>query len=143
MLYITNLFFRDACETEKSVDKLATTFYEKVTINSLEPIKQFVGYHMYVLSESDTFRENPTDYEMQLYADYVNREGEQAILHHERQNKNKKDSTKESGEKYEKALLKHGDRGFHRFQKRIKNCPDQCLRYLPLFLEDFESEVTR
>ncbi|XP_067665340.1 programmed cell death protein 2-like [Haliotis asinina] len=34
-----------------------------------------------------------------------------------------------SAEKYEKTELKHGDKHFHKFMKRIKRCPEQVIRY--------------
>ncbi|XP_046578632.1 LOW QUALITY PROTEIN: programmed cell death protein 2-like [Haliotis rubra] len=34
-----------------------------------------------------------------------------------------------SVEKYEKTELKHGDKCFHKFMKRIKRCPEQVIRY--------------
>ena len=38
-------------------------------------------------------------------------------------------STKDcSGEKYESAAVKHGDKAFHKFNKQLHACPEQCLR---------------
>lgn len=31
-------------------------------------------------------------------------------------------------EKYEKSTVKHGDKAFHKFQKYLQVCPEQCLR---------------
>ncbi|XP_031567234.1 programmed cell death protein 2-like [Actinia tenebrosa] len=30
---------------------------------------------------------------------------------------------------YEKTIVAHGDKGFHRFQKHLQQCPQQCIRY--------------
>ena len=32
-------------------------------------------------------------------------------------------------EAYEKSTVKHGDKAFHKFQKYLQVCPEQCLRY--------------
>ncbi|XP_064652417.1 programmed cell death protein 2-like [Lineus longissimus] len=39
------------------------------------------------------------------------------------------ESDSASGEKYEKASVRHGDHVFHKFMKRVSLCPQQCLRY--------------
>ncbi|XP_071100205.1 programmed cell death protein 2-like [Haliotis cracherodii] len=50
-----------------------------------------------------------------------------SLADEDREPKGGKKST--SAEKYEKTELKHGDKCFHKFMKRIKRCPEQVIRY--------------
>ena len=36
------------------------------------------------------------------------------------------------GETYESATVKYGDKAFHKFNKHLQGCPQQCLRYDPI-----------
>ncbi|XP_055872308.1 programmed cell death protein 2-like [Biomphalaria glabrata] len=50
------------------------------------------------------------------------------------------------GEHYEKTELKHGDKMFHKFLKRLQRCPEQCIRYDrngdPLLVSIMDSSLT-
>ena len=35
-----------------------------------------------------------------------------------------------TGETYERASVKHGDKAFHKFNKHLQACPQQCLRHV-------------
>ncbi|XP_077990415.1 programmed cell death protein 2-like [Glandiceps talaboti] len=89
--------------------------------------KCFIGYYINVFEEDDTVnRRDLSRHEKRLLMEYQQREGvdltDLDMCYPER-------SQSGGAEKYEKTELKHGDRIFHKFQKRISVCPEQCLRY--------------
>lgn len=98
---------------------------------------EFDPYYVYVMDEKDTVMESAVDYEMQLYKEYVAREGElsesadkgrNAGVKNAKGKNKKKEQQQEFGDGYEKVNVKHGDQKFYHFQKRIQHCPEQCLR---------------
>lgn len=96
-----------------------------------ETTPHFTGYHIYVQTEESLQQASTesNDYEMQLYQDYVSREGEIKATPNATSAKNKSQS---DGEKYEKTQLRHGDELFHQFKKRIANYPEQLIRFVLL-----------
>ena len=75
--------------------------------------------YVHVVEEPRSSDVESFDYEMSLLRDYEAREG--AL---------QEDATGgKSSETYEKTAVADGDRTFHKFQKRIRFCKEQCLRY--------------
>lgn len=81
------------------------------------------------------------EYEMQLYRDYIAREGdlvEPVTPNNNNGGAGKSGKRKENkernefGDQYSKVTVKHGDQFFHQFQKRIKHSPTQCLRLISI-----------
>lgn len=66
-----------------------------------------------------------TKHEKKLVSEYQQREGVQVmdLLDGE-------DVKGWAGETYESASIKHGDKAFHKFNKHLQVCPQQCLRYI-------------
>eukprot|EP00111_Clytia_hemisphaerica_P016716 TCONS_00049568-protein len=145
----------DVSQEELSMDDLIQKMSQSLSISTSTtsklqntPPHSFVPYHIYVMNEKDAVRESSVtsnDYEMQLYQEYVDREGELQANH---QNNNNKSSGKNKTSRgstdgdchYEKTKVKHGDSAFYQFSKQIRPCPQQCLRYdwqgTPLILSD-------
>lgn len=66
----------------------------------------------------------PTEHERTLLCEYQQREGFQVV-----DSMDSDEGVKGwSGEKYESAVVKHGDKAFHKFNKQLHVCPQQCLR---------------
>ena len=65
-----------------------------------------------------------TKHEKKLLSEYQQREGVQVM------DLMDPEGVKEwGGERYESAAVKHGDKAFHKFNKTLQVCPQQCLRY--------------
>ena len=79
----------------------------------------FRPLYVHVLEEPESSCNDSFDYEFRLLREYEAREG----IVREESNPTK------TGEKYEKTSISDGDRAFHKFQKRIRFCKEQCLRY--------------
>ena len=71
------------------------------------------------MAEIDIKEDNT--YEMQLFREYTDREGELTLS-------KSGACKKEDSDVYEKTNIKHGDLAFYRFMKTIKKCPEQILR---------------
>ena len=91
----------------------------------------FRPFHIYVMEEKDAVMEGQSDnYEMQLYQDYVEREGVATIGDNNNKSVGKlnKKHHADTDSVYEKTKVKHGDQKFYQFSKKIRACPQQCLR---------------
>ena len=66
-----------------------------------------------------------TKHEKKLLSEYEQREG----IHVAKMMDNDGNPKEWAGETYERAVVKHGDRAFHKFNKKLQLCPQQCLRY--------------
>ncbi|XP_057308601.1 programmed cell death protein 2-like [Hydractinia symbiolongicarpus] len=118
------------CTNNEAVDTLSKDLNAQLAIKpAYKPAQHFVGYHMYVISEKDAVEESSNEHEMRLYDEYINRVGDRPALNGAASNTKEKNENKANGERYEKTELKHGDRGFYQFQKRIRKSPAQCIRY--------------
>ena len=67
-----------------------------------------------------------TEHERTLLSEYQQREGLQVTDLMDADD----GATGWTGEKYESAAVKHGDKAFHKFNKQLHACPKQCLRYM-------------
>eukprot|EP00794_Sanderia_malayensis_P012152 gene12152-13405_t len=81
----------------------------------------FDAYYIHVVDEPRADSDECYKYEQSLLKEYEKREGLLVENLNSLSDNNK--------EKYEKRHIADGDKDFHRFQKRIKRCPLQCLRY--------------
>ncbi len=82
-------------------------------------IPYFTPYYVSVLEEPKHLPIKHLSHEQRLLEEYEQREG--PLMTCDKQEKSK--------EKYEKSRVADGDTVFHQFQKRVKRCPEQCLRY--------------
>ncbi|XP_067854295.1 programmed cell death protein 2-like isoform X2 [Heptranchias perlo] len=111
---------------------------------TLTPVPSFQPFYIGVVDEDDYTEQTRFAHEEKLLKEYQRREGvdvEQLAS----------SSCEDGGraETYEKTKVRHGDRTFVKFLKRISRCPQQILRYswsgLPLFLSSpavgFQSAV--
>ncbi|KAK3799963.1 hypothetical protein RRG08_002378 [Elysia crispata] len=104
----------------------------------------FKPFYLEVIEEP-VEEEKMSDHVLNLIKNYEKSEGHSMrSLLHERPKSGKGKSCPCEG--YEKSELRHGDRKFHKFLKRLQRCPQQCVRYNrggdPLLvneLEDIES----
>ncbi|XP_061029278.1 programmed cell death protein 2-like isoform X2 [Eubalaena glacialis] len=111
---------------------------EGVALPSVVP--QFLPYYICVVDEDDYRDFVSLDHAQSLLREYQQREGtdmEQLLSH---------SLSSDGDEKYEKTIIKSGDKMFYKFMKRIAACQEQILRYSwsgePLFLTCPTSEVT-
>ena len=65
-----------------------------------------------------------TKHEKKLLSEYEQREG----IHVAKMMDNHENPKEWAGETYERTAVKHGDRAFHKFNKKLQLCPQQCLR---------------
>ena len=79
----------------------------------------FRPFYVHVIEEPDAYASDSFDYEFRLLREYEAREGALG----------EGSAAVNSSEKYEKSSIADGDRMFHKFQKRIRTCKEQCLRY--------------
>ena len=119
------------CDLNKLSSDLTKTLIIDDSALVDDKLPSFIPYYVYVMNEKDAAMESgDADYEMQLYRDYVEREGELPDQSATKSvSSGKKPSTK-SDDQYEKVKVKHGDQMFHRFHKQIRKCPGQCLRFV-------------
>ena len=86
----------------------------------------FQSYYVNVFDESESIGMTVTKHEQQLIKEYEKREG---IDFRKWQDYDSGGGAKKGGaESYEKAAVKHGDKFFHKFSKRLAMCPEQCIR---------------
>uniref|UniRef100_A0A8D1R4J6 Programmed cell death 2 like n=1 Tax=Sus scrofa TaxID=9823 RepID=A0A8D1R4J6_PIG len=103
-------------------------------------VPQFLPYYICVVDEDDYRDVVSLDHAQSLLREYQQREGVdmQQLL--------SQSLSSDSDEKYEKTVIKSGDKMFYKFMKRIAACQEQILRYSwsgePLFLTCPTSEVT-
>ncbi|XP_010987426.1 programmed cell death protein 2-like [Camelus dromedarius] len=103
-------------------------------------LPQFPPYYICVVDEDDYRDSFSLDHAHSLLRDYQQREGidmKQLLS---------PSLSGDGDEKYEKTVIKSGDKVFYKFMKRIAVCQEQILRYSwsgePLFLTCPTSEVT-
>ena len=85
-----------------------------------QKLPKFDSCYVHVLEEPEQ-RIGSFSYEENLLREYEKREGPLTEL--------EKGAISNTGEKYEKWEVADGDRAFHKFQKRLRRCQEQCLRY--------------
>lgn len=135
-------------DTER-IDAIAQVLNTKHEHQTLGTDNTLVGqvvlkpYYLEVVEEPQE-EENVSDHVLSLIKDYEKSEGHSlSSLLNDRQKSGKGKSG--PSENYEKSELKHGDRKFHKFIKRLQRCPQQCVRYCrggdPLLINDLESQV--
>ena len=93
---------------------------------SLSCVPHFAPVYINVIEASDGRRISTqmTEHEKTLLSEYQQREG-----HNFTDLMDTDHSSKDwTGEKYESAAVKHGDKAFHKFNKQLHACPEQCLR---------------
>ena len=94
----------------------------------------FRPFYIHVIEEPDV--SDSYDYEFRLLREYEAREGTLG----------EGSTAVNLNEKYEKSSIADGDRIFHKFQKRIRTCKEQCLRYKwngePLLLSEKVVPIT-
>ena len=79
------------------------------------------------VAEAPDQRESSTQltrHEKKLLSEYQQREGVQVMDLIDGE-----DVKGWAGETYESASIKHGDKAFHKFNKHLQVCPQQCMRY--------------
>ncbi|GFN83102.1 programmed cell death protein 2-like [Plakobranchus ocellatus] len=88
----------------------------------------FQPYYLEVVEEP---RESSdvSDQVLRLMRDYEQSEGLSISSMLNERPKSGKGKRSNDGENYEKSELRHGDRMFHKFLKRLQRCPQQCVRY--------------
>ncbi|XP_006096031.1 programmed cell death protein 2-like [Myotis lucifugus] len=103
-------------------------------------VPQFLPHYICVVDEDDYRDVVSLDHAHSLLREYQQREGidmEQLLS---------QSLPSDGNEKYEKTIIKSGDKIFYKFMKRISACQEQILRYSwsgqPLFLTCPTSEVT-
>lgn len=84
-LELTFLQLFRAITEEPSMEEIIEKMSQSLNISNKEvkdtPPQCFVAYHVYVMEEKEAMKESQSDeYEMQLYQDYVEREGVQQGL---------------------------------------------------------------
>ncbi|XP_047566577.1 programmed cell death protein 2-like isoform X3 [Lutra lutra] len=111
---------------------------EETALPSVAP--QFLPYYICVVDEEDYGDFVSLDHAHSLLREYQWKEGvdmEQLLS---------QSLPSDGDEKYEKTIIKSGDKIFYKFMKRIAACQEQILRYSwsgePLFLTSTTSEVT-
>uniref|UniRef100_A0A452UY17 Programmed cell death 2 like n=1 Tax=Ursus maritimus TaxID=29073 RepID=A0A452UY17_URSMA len=111
---------------------------EEMALPSVVP--QFLPYYIGVVDEEDYRDFVSLDHAHSLLREYQQKEGldmEQLLS---------RSLSSDGVEKYEKTIIKSGDKIFYKFMKRIAACQEQILRYSwsgePLFLTCPTSEVT-
>ena len=94
--------------------------------NSMAFVPHFAPMYITVIEAPDTrgISTQMTKHEKALLSEYQQREGGH-VLHSMDADE---DSKGWSGEKYESASVKHGNKAFHKFNKQLYACPQQCLR---------------
>lgn len=103
-------------------------------------VPQFLPYYISVVDEDDYRDVVSLDHAHSLLREYQHREGidMEKLL--------SQSLPSDGSEKYEKTIMKSGDKIFYKFMKRIAACQEQILRYSwsgePLFLTCPTSEVT-
>ncbi|MBV95901.1 Programmed cell death protein 2-like, partial [Eschrichtius robustus] len=93
---------------------------EGVALPSVVP--QFLPYYICVVDEDDYGDFVSLDHAQSLLREYQQREGtdmEQLLSH---------SLSSDGDEKYEKTIIKSGDKMFYKFMKRIAACQEQILR---------------
>ncbi|XP_037372402.1 programmed cell death protein 2-like [Talpa occidentalis] len=110
----------------------------KMALSSVVP--WFLPYYICVVDEDDYGDFGSLDHAHSLLREYQQREGmdmEQLLS---------QSFSSDGSEKYEKTIIKNGDKMFYKFMKRIAACQEQILRYSwngePLFLKCPPSDVT-
>ncbi|KAM9607287.1 programmed cell death protein 2-like [Trichechus inunguis] len=107
---------------------------------SLPEVPQFLPYYISVVDEDDYRDFVNLDHAHGLLREYQQREGidMERLL-------SQSLSSDGGDEKYEKTIIKSGDKMFYKFMKRIAACQEQILRYSwdgePLFLSCLAPEV--
>ncbi|XP_041590725.1 programmed cell death protein 2-like [Vulpes lagopus] len=112
---------------------------EEMALPSVVP--QFLPYYICVVEEEDYRDFVSLDHAHSLLREYQQKEGmdmDQLLS---------QSLPSDGDEKYEKTIIKSGDKTFYKFMKRIAACQEQILRYSwsgePLFLTCPPSEVTQ
>uniref|UniRef100_A0A8P0N9W3 Ubiquitin like modifier activating enzyme 2 n=1 Tax=Canis lupus familiaris TaxID=9615 RepID=A0A8P0N9W3_CANLF len=112
---------------------------EEMALPSVVP--QFLPYYICVVEEEDYRDFVSLDHAHSLLKEYQQKEGmdmDQLLS---------QSLPSDGDEKYEKTIIKSGDKTFYKFMKRIAACQEQILRYSwsgePLFLTCPPSEVTQ
>ncbi|XP_072606555.1 programmed cell death protein 2-like [Vulpes vulpes] len=112
---------------------------EEMALPSVVP--QFLPYYICVVEEEDYRDFVSLDHAHSLLREYQQKEGmdmDQLLS---------QSLPSDGDEKYEKTIIKSGDKTFYKFMKRIAACQEQVLRYSwsgePLFLTCPPSEVTQ
>ncbi len=104
--------------TDNQVTDRSTVNYATQQKKLSENVPYFTSLYIHVIEEPRS-DDGCYKHEENLLREYEQREGPLTNL----------DSSEKSKEKYEKRQVADSDRVFHRFQKRLKRCPEQCLRY--------------
>lgn len=103
-------------------------------------VPQFLPYYICVVDEDDYTDFVSLDHAQSLLREYQQREGV------DMEHLLSQSLSSDGDEKYEKTIIKSGDKMFYKFMKRIAACQEQILRYSwsgePLFLTCPTSEVT-
>nr|KAF6407666.1 programmed cell death 2 like [Molossus molossus] len=102
-------------------------------------VPQILPYYICVVDEGD-YRVVSLDHAHSLLREYQQREGI------DMEQLPSQSLPSDGNEKYEKTIMKSGDKIFYKFMKRIAACQEQILRYSwsgePLFLTCPTSDVT-
>ncbi|RUS68667.1 hypothetical protein EGW08_023571 [Elysia chlorotica] len=134
----------DAGRLDAMAEILNTKHEEKMLAIARDPLiygdVKFKAYYLEVVEEP-VEEEQVSDHVLNLIKDYEKSEGHSlSSLLHERSKTGKGKSGASEG--YEKSELRHGDRKFHKFLKRLQRCPQQCVRYNrggdPLLVDELE-----
>ncbi|KAM7057700.1 programmed cell death protein 2-like isoform 2-T2 [Molossus nigricans] len=103
-------------------------------------VPQFLPYYICVVDEGDYRDVVSLDHAHSLLREYQQREGI------DMEQLPSQSLPSDGNEKYEKTIMKSGDKIFYKFMKRIAACQEQILRYSwsgePLFLTCPTSDVT-
>ena len=89
----------------------------------------FQSYFVNVFDEPQLEEISVTDHEQKLMKEYEKREGLD-FTEWQYASGGATGGKKGGSESYEKADIKHGDKFFHKFSKRIAVCPEQCIRWV-------------
>ena len=97
------------------------------TKSNFSDLLTFQPYFVNVFDEPQSEEISVTAHEQKLMKEYEKREG---LDFREWQHASGGATVGKKGgnESYEKADIKHGDKFFHKFSKRIAVCPEQCIR---------------
>lgn len=91
-------------------------------------VPRFQPYFVNVFDEPEAEELFLTAHEKKLMAEYQQREGVNFQEWQETGGATGKSGGGGGKESYEKASIKHGDKYFHRFSKKLALCPEQCVR---------------
>ncbi|XP_005096831.1 programmed cell death protein 2-like isoform X2 [Aplysia californica] len=99
------------------------------------------AFYLCVVEEPTEAGERTSDHVTELIRDYERSEG---VKVDQLMSESKRSGKGAGKEAYEKSELKHGDKIFHKFLKRLQRCPKQCVRYerggQPLLIRTLEAQ---